>query len=85
MESKMNKKANPSKFLAVIVFLFAVFVFMHAKGAVHEIEGLLLLLCSVIISCTEKIITAIKDKPTTIIIESVGHKVEVVKEFKGKE
>ena len=58
-----------------------VFILVNSKGAVHEIEALLIFLIAVIIAGTEKIIKAIKEKESNVMVGKIKE-VSEVKEVK---
>lgn len=59
------------KFLSALLFVLAVYILLHAKGAVHEIESILVFMCSVIMAGIEKITAAIEKKESNVIVGTV--------------
>lgn len=56
------------KFLAALLFLASIWLLVNSKGAVHEIEAILIFMCSVIMAGIEKLAAVIQAKPTPITI-----------------
>lgn len=68
---------NLGKVLAILLSIKGAWVFANAETVFHSIEGTLIIIFAAVIIGTEKIVEAIKDKPSNITIGTITEVSEI--------